>query len=61
MTGLDCRFQDQKMVEKWSDFDETLYLESTHSKPKTHQILLKSDNYSFKNVSFQIRKIVRFQ
>ena len=53
MTGLDCRFQDKKMVEKWSDFDATLYLESTHSKPKTHQILLKSDNYQFKTFSFQ--------
>ena len=51
----------QNRAQKWFDFDETWYLELLHFKPKTHQFLSKSDNFSIiwgKN--FQ-SKVVRFQ
>ena len=46
--NLWCAFHSQNKAKKWSDFNKIWYLESVHFKPKTHQILLKSDNYRLK-------------
>ena len=43
-SGKNCGFQDQNRAQKWSDFDETWYLESSSLEPKFSQILLKLDN-----------------
>ena len=51
----------QNRAQKWFDFDETWYLELLHFKPKTHQFLSKSNNFSIiwgKNCQ---SKVVRFQ
>ena len=51
-----CAIHDQNRAKKWSDFDENWCVHSPHFKPKTHQFLLKSDNFKCLNSKWKQMK-----
>ena len=45
LASLWYAIRSQNWAKKWSDFDETWYLQLTYLKSKSHQISLKSDHF----------------